>query len=153
MGTKVNTFNMDDKQLSLFLDLINAGYKNALVSVVDFDFGETQIEIILQNVGTLRVNQSFNEINDEQRPNFEVSYIIASHPKILQKIENHDLKHRAVRIAYDCKKYFESHPEHIVDQESSLIKRIRKNKDKILQIYKEHQRTRNRWLLPLDKHK
>ena len=153
MGTKVNTFNMDDKQLSLFLDLINAGYKNALVSVVDFNFGETQIEIILQNVGTLRVNQSFNEINDEQRPNFEVSYIIASHPKILQKIENHDLKHRAVHIAYDCKKYFESHPEHIVDQESSLIKRIRKNKDKILQIYKEHQRTRNRWLSPLYKQK
>ena len=144
---------MDDKQLLLFLDLINAGYKNALVSVVDFDFGETQIEIILQNVGTLRVNQSFNEINDEQRPNFEVSYIIASHPKILQKIENHDLIHRAVHIAYDCKKYFESHPEYVVNQENDLIKIIRKNKNMIQKMYEKHQKTRNCWLLSLDKQK
>ena len=99
---------MDDKQLSLFLDLMNAGYKNAYVSFVEFDFGETQIEIILQNVGTLCVNQSFNESNDEQFPQFKVSYIIASCPKVSMKLRNPDLIYRAVRIAYECKKYFES---------------------------------------------
>ena len=144
---------MNNEQLSLFLDLINAGYKNALVSVVDLNLGETRIEIILQNVGTLCVNQSFSEINDEQRPKFEVLYTIASHPKVLMKIENPNFMHRAVHIAYDCKKYFESHPEHIVNKETDLIKRIRKNQNTVHKIYEQNQKTRNRWLAVFDKEK
>ena len=144
---------MNNEQLSLFLDLINAGYKNALVSVVDLNLGETRIEIILQNVGTLCVNQSFSEINDEQRPKFEVLYTIASHPKVLMNIENPNFMHRAVHIAYDCKKYFESHPEHIVNKETDLIKRIRKNQNTVHKIYEQNQKTRNRWLAVFDKEK
>lgn len=144
---------MNNEQLSLFLDLINAGYKNALVSVVDLNLGETSIEIILQNVGTLCVNQSFSEINDEQHPKFEVLYTIASHPKVLMKIENPNFMHRAVHIAYDCKKYFESHPEHIVNKETDLIKRIRKNQNTVHKIYEQNRKTRNRWLAVFDKEK
>ena len=144
---------MNNEQLSLFLDLINAGYKNALVSVVDLNLGETRIEIILQNVGTLCVNQSFSEINDEQRPKFEVLYTIASHPKVLMKIENPNFMHRAINIAYDCKKYFESHPENIVNKETDLIKRIRKNQNTVHKIYEQNQKTRNRWLAVFDKEK
>ncbi len=144
---------MNNEQLSLFLDLVNAGYKNALVSVVDLNLGETRIEIILQNVGTLCVNQSFSEINDEQRPKFEVLYTIASHPKVLMKIENPNFMHRAINIAYDCKKYFESHPEHIANKETDLIKRIRKNQNTVHKIYEQNQKTRNRWLAVFDKEK
>ena len=134
---KVNTFNMDDIKTSIFLDLMNAGYKNAWVSIMEYNFGETQIEINLQNVGSLCVNQSFLEINDEQHPNFEISYTIASQPNVLAKIESPDLMQRAVRVAYDCKKYFESHPEHAVD-EKSIYKKIKSNQKFINKQYAAH---------------
>lgn len=145
--------NKDYIKQELFLDLLNAGYKNALATIIDFNFGKTRIEIDVPNVGSLRVYQSFSEIDDVQIPIFAVFYTLANKPNIQTKITDNDLKSRAINIVYKCKKYFESHPEHIVDNEKNLINRTRKNKQMMQKLYNDNMKHRNRWLLVFENQK
>ena len=116
------------------LDLFNVGYKNAYVSVMNFYSHRNnfyhRIEIFLPNVGRLCLYQIFDESSDEQIPHIDIFYTSATEPNIRTKMQGGALFECAARIIYKTKEYFETHPEHIV-QNGDLLKKL-KNNEKIM---------------------
>lgn len=127
---KVNTFIMNNIKLSMFLDLINAGYENAYVSIIDFRSQRNnqynRIEIFLPNVGRLCLYQNFIDVYDVQIPQIKIFYTVSSNPNIITRITNPEILNRASHIIYNCKKYFDAHPEYAGD-EKILRQRIQIN--------------------------
>lgn len=124
----------ESKQLKLdfLLDLFDAHYKNAYVSVMDFTPDQKnpcqKIEIFLQNVGRLSLYQSFDERLDEQIPYMEVFCFnsVISNTEI--QITDATLLNRAVKIIYKAKQFFENHPEYSASG-TDLMRRIKNNQN------------------------
>ena len=127
--------------LDFLLDLFDAGYEKAYVSVVDFvsvqDIYYHRIEMILPNVGRLCLYQKFVDFMDEQIPHIDVFYSIANMPNLNKKIKNVDLLKRAVKIICKSNKFFEMHPEYISDNDG-LIKKIKNNQEMFKKQYRNH---------------
>ena len=97
----------------------------------------TIVEMILPNVGRLCLYQKFVDFMDEQIPHIDVFYSIANTPHIKTKIKKADLLKRAVQIVCKTNKFFEMHPEHIVDNDD-LIKKIKNNQKMFQKQYRNH---------------
>ncbi len=124
--------NKNDTEINFLLGLFQAGYKNAYVSLMNFQTplnnSYHRINMVLPNVGRLCLYQTFVEVLDEQIPHTDIFYSDALNPNIITKIHNKDLVYRAANIIYTTEKYFEQHPEHIVtdDNFTEIIKRNQK---------------------------
>jgi hypothetical protein len=140
----------EDTKICFLLDLFDAEYNKAYVSVVDFvsvrDIYYHRIEMILPNVGRLCLYQKFVDFLDEQIPYIDVFYSIANTPNLNKKIKNTDLLKRATQIIFKANKFFENHPEYLVNNDS-LIKRIRNNQKMLQKHYKQNLRIKNSFLL------
>lgn len=129
---RLTRLNKHDNKISFLLDLFNAGYKHAYLSVMNClseqNYDYYRIEIVLPNVGRLCLHQSFKDILDEQIPYVEVFCSSADETIINEKIENMDLLKRATKIVYTARDYFERHPEYIV-ADKNLMKTIKGNQE------------------------
>lgn len=130
---RLTHLNTNEVKIDFLLDLFDAGFQNAYVSLIDNTFCN-RIEIVLPNVGCLSLHQTFDESSDIQIPQIDVFYSVASEINKEVKITNIDLSKRATKIVYKIRKYFESHPEYFV-MDKDLMKRA-KNNQKLLQ--KQH---------------
>ena len=146
---RVNTLTTEQYKSSCLLDLFQAGYKNAYVSVIDlysrYNRPLVRIEMIVPNVGSLRLYQTFVEI-DEQIPDFKVFYTSADKPFVRTMIKKPVLLNRAIRIIYGCKKYFETHPD-TEKPDSQILSIIKSNKRLVDKKYKQILETRNQTLV------
>ena len=153
----VNIVNTDLIETGMLLDLFEVGYKNAYVSVMDLYSRNNEplvrIETILPNVGRLCLYQTFDEKLDEQIPEFKVFCSCATAPRVIKKIKNANLLHRAVHIIYMCRDYFASHIEHTLYQNQDLINRLNINQKIAMRSYNQHAKTYNRFLNSLIKQK
>ena len=115
IGKRLTHLNKSDAQESLLLDLFDAGYKNAYVSVIDFSSNQNndycRVEIFLPNVGRLCLYQTFVDVLDVQIPHIDIFYFTIANPNQRTKIINQDLLKRAAGIIYKTKRYFENHNE------------------------------------------
>ena len=136
-------------KICFLLDLFDAGYDKAYVSVVDFvsvrGVCYHRIEMILPNVGRLCLYRKFVEFLDEQIPHIDVFYSIANTPYLKTKIKNTDLLKRATQIICKANKFFENHPEHFVNNDS-LIKRIQNNQKMLQKYHKKNLKMQNGFL-------
>lgn len=125
-GKRLTHLNKIDIQESLLLDLFDAGYKNAYVSVMNFSSNQNndycRIEIFLPNVGRLCLYQTFVDVLDVQIPHIDIFYWTFANPNQRTKIINRDLLKRATCIVYKIKRYFENHDEYKMS-ENEVIKR------------------------------
>lgn len=140
---------MDRYQIKLdtLLDLFDSGHKNAYVSVMDVFNGDglniTRLEIFLQNVGTLRLYQSFIENFDgEQFPSFVVFYTDATNSNIHTKITDKQLLNKAISIVYKTKKYMENNPDASIKNNTEIISKTRHNTALALKLYEKHLKKR-----------
>ncbi len=128
-------------EVDFLLDLFDAEYEKAYVSVVDFisvrDIPYHRIEMILPNVGRLCLYQKFVDFMDEQIPHIDVFYSIANMPNVKTKIKNADLSKRAAQIIFKANKFFETHPEYISNNDG-LIKKIKNNQEMFKKQYRNH---------------
>ena len=126
IGKRLTHLNKSDIQESLLLDLFDAGYKNAYVSVINFSSNQNndycRIEIFLPNVGRLCLYQTFVDVLDVQIPRIDVFYFTVANQNQRTKIINRDLLKRATYIVYKTKRYFENHQKYEMSDDE-VIKR------------------------------
>ncbi len=144
--------NIYDTKLNVLLDLFEAGYRNAYVSIMDFNSPQNnsyvRIEMILPNVGRLCLYQTFCEVLDVQIPHITILYSSADEPKIRNRISNADLLKRSVNIIYSARQYFDEHPEYTLI-ESDLVKRAANNQRIAKKEYEKIVKQRRGWMKTL----
>ena len=140
-----------DKKAYFLLGLFKAGYKKSYLSCMDFisykKDNYTRIEMVLPNVGELRLYQRFIELPDgEQIPDIKVYYTSADTEKNLRTlITDKDLSSSAINMIYKYKKYCEEHPESKVSDNSIILKKILQNKQLALKVYKRNILRNRNW--------
>lgn len=152
LAKRLTHLNIYDTKINVLLDLFEAGYKNAYVSVMDFYSQQnnlyTRIEMVLPNVGRLCLYQTFCEVLDTQMPHITVFYSSADKPNISNRIDNADLLKRSMNIIYSARKYFAEHPEYTLIS-GDLVKRIANNQKIAKKQYEKIVKQRCGWLQPL----
>ena len=138
----------EEIKLSYLLDLFQAGQSCAYLSVINSYSKDNQplqrIEMVVPNVGSLRLYQTFIE-QDEQIPVIKIFYTFADRPSMSSIIYNKTLFYRALKIVYDCKKYCELRP-YTEFRDDTITKKIIKNKKLAHRIYSWIQAKRaNTW--------
>ncbi len=146
---RLTHLNIYDTKLDVLLDLFEAGYRNAYVSIMDFSSSQNnpyvRIEMVLPNVGRLCLYQTFREAFDVQIPDITVFYSCADKPNIRNRVINPDLLKRSANIIYKTRNYFNEHPEYTL-VENGLAKKIVNNQRIAKKQYEKIAKKKYGWL-------